>query len=114
MKKHLNIKALTTGVFVVAAMVLGAAYSPQASAVVWKTCTWTGAGGDNKFSTAANWSGCDGGTPIDHDEIRFESAPASDTNLINDLDVKLGGLVNKASTYDPNAGSYTIDKLDFW
>ncbi|PID33562.1 hypothetical protein CR969_00115, partial [Candidatus Saccharibacteria bacterium] len=22
--------------------------------------------------------------------------------------------VNKASTYDPNAGSYTIDKLDFW
>ncbi len=22
------------------------------------TCTWTGAGGNNNFSTAGNWSGC--------------------------------------------------------
>lgn len=37
-----------------------AVQSPQAMAA-GKTCTWTGAGGDNKFSTAGNWSGVMGG-----------------------------------------------------
>lgn len=35
------------------------------------SCTWTGAGADNNFSTADNWTGCGGGVPADGDNITF-------------------------------------------
>lgn len=47
------------------------------------TKTWTGAGGDNKFSTAANWSG---GVPTNGDSLSFDVASlGADTALDNDI-----------------------------
>lgn len=52
------------------------------------TCTWTGTGGNNSFSTPGNWSGCDHGSgaeaPTSGDSLVF---PESATNKgpVNDL-----------------------------
>ncbi len=48
------------------------------------TCTWAGTAGDNKFSTAANWTGCAGTAPIGDDSLLF-SLSATDLTLDNDI-----------------------------
>lgn len=48
-------------------------------------CTWTGLGGDNKFSTASNWSNCNGAEPQPGDD---------DTLIFNKDDVVAGVLDN--------------------
>jgi len=53
------------------------------------TCTWTGLGGDSKFSTGANWdAGCNGSNaPVsaDNDILIFNKDTATPGTLINDL-----------------------------
>jgi hypothetical protein len=77
-----------------------------------QTCTWTGAGTDNKFSTVANWSNCGGGAPLAGDIIRFDQVQASVVALVNDLNVNLGGLVT-ATVASTNYEGYSVDKLAF-
>lgn len=60
---------------------------PMAHAATY-SCKWTGLGGDNKFSTAANWSTCNGANvPVsaDHDNLIFDKSTATPGTLINDL-----------------------------
>lgn len=61
-------------------------FAPNASAL-GNTCTWTGTGGDGKFSTATNWTGCAGGVPSDLDSLAFDTTPltSADVNINNDL-----------------------------
>lgn len=42
------------------------------------TCTWTGEGIDNNFSTAANWSGCNDGVPGNGDNLAFDEKSTRD------------------------------------
>ena len=53
------------------------------------TCTWTGTGGNLNFSTAANWSGCNGAAPVpsDFDNLVFniQSATSNVYNPNNDI-----------------------------
>lgn len=59
-----------------------------------QTCTWTGAGADNKFSTVANWEDCGGGVPITGDKISFPyESVAPGQVLINDLDSDFSGVI---------------------
>jgi len=66
--------------------------------------TWTGTGGDNKFSTATNWSG--NAVPTNGDSILFNTAGLSaDTTLLNDITgLSLAGITE----YGANQFSYTI------
>lgn len=84
--------------FAVAIGVLGVA-SPQVYAVS-QTCTWTGAGGDSKFSTATNWSGCNSSVPQAGDVVRItaSSITADADKLTNDLNVDLGGVITENDT----------------
>jgi hypothetical protein len=59
---------------------------PAAFAAGPYTCTWTGAGSDGNFSTAANWSGCNSAAPVagDDDQLVF---PATSSNYTPDNDL---------------------------
>lgn len=60
---------------------------PRVSAAA-DTCTWTGAGSDDNFSTALNWTGCDGaGIPENGDVIEFDMTVPADYNesIVNDM-----------------------------
>lgn len=85
----LSVVALTLGI-------AGFVLSPSASAA-GKTCTWTGAAAEKKFSLAENWRDCGGAAPQAGDIIKFTKdglADGSDANkLTNDLNVALGGLI---------------------
>jgi autotransporter-associated beta strand protein len=48
------------------------------------TCSWTGAGANNKWSTAANWSACAVSGPQNADVLYFLNGAAQPTN-VNDL-----------------------------
>lgn len=67
------------------------------------TCTWTGTAGDNKFSTATNWSGCNSVAPQAGDILSFgaltppANSNASTVTLTNDLTVALGGVISTNS-----------------
>lgn len=52
------------------------------------TCTWTGGGSDDNFSTAANWTGCDNGTvPENGDTLEFDmTVPTTfEEVVVNDM-----------------------------
>ncbi|TXG78016.1 hypothetical protein E6P97_00495 [Patescibacteria group bacterium] len=76
------------------------------------TCTWTGSGADNKFTTAANWSGCDGaGIPENGDSVVFDDAGLTETKVVdNDI-----AALNVAALTFQNSGnghySYDINGL---
>lgn len=75
----------------------GLTFAPHAYAA-GQTCTWTGTAGDNKFSTAGNWTGCGGGAPQAGDTIAIDLATITDQQqLQNDLGVALGGVVFSSS-----------------
>lgn len=81
--KFHRLSGLLSGVGVLAASLL---FPAAAFAAAPYTCTWTGAGGDSNFSTAGNWSGCNGTSPqpADNDQLIF---PVGAPNLtpFNDL-----------------------------
>lgn len=64
-----------------------------------QTCTWVGTAGDNKFSTAANWTTCNGGTPQDGDTVSFDSTVILPTTndsqklIINDTNPTLAKVI---------------------
>lgn len=97
---------------VVAGLAGGLLCSQRAFAAV-QTCTWTGTAGDNKFSTATNWSNCGGATPLAGDIVRFDARPTGDKSLTNDLAVKLGGLLVTPTAYAAGNGNYTVNTLAF-
>lgn len=76
-----------------------------------QTCTWTGGGADNKFSTVANWSNCAGSTPLEGDIVEIDRAAfannATTAAVDNDLTVALGGFRTKAT-----GGSTSLYNLD--
>ncbi len=93
---------------VVAASVITTFSSLPASAAA-QTCTWTGVGGDNKFSTATNWSGCGTGAPQTGDNVVFDTADviagsASSAAITNDSNPQLA----KVTIYNGSATPKTI------
>lgn len=99
----LSAVALTLGI-------AGFVLSPSASAA-GKTCTWTGAAAEKKFSLAENWRDCGGAAPQAGDIIKFTKDGLADghgaNGLTNDLDVALGGLI-KDETGLPNNSSKDV------
>ncbi len=80
---------LSVGLLAIVAILLSVILSPSVSAAA-DTCTWTGGGSDNKFSTAANWTGCDNGhVPESGDALAFDlsslTSEASSGEVVNDL-----------------------------
>lgn len=98
--KSKNIKGLFVAGFFAVSSIVGVAtatVAPDAYAA-GQTCTWTGTAGDNKFSTAGNWSNCGVGAPGAGDEIIIPSgAVTNDQALINDLNVSLAGVTLDSS-----------------
>lgn len=79
-----------------------------------QTCTWTGSAGDNKFSTAANWSNCGGAAPLAGDTIRLPYiSGVSNAVLVNDLPqgTLLGGIVKDSSDGGTGITSYAVDTI---
>lgn len=97
--------------------VLNLALAPTVGAAA-DTCTWTGAGGDYKFSTAANWTGCDNSTvPESGDTLLFSSwiGPANGASnnaveLTNDMPNVVFGAVTTTGV-GTNGDYYIIDSL---
>ena len=68
---------------------------------------WTGAGTDNKFSTAANWQG--GVLPVAGNMLVFNTEPVAEkSDLNNDLDVVFGGVKSEGGQ---NNESYKLSSL---
>jgi autotransporter-associated beta strand protein len=51
-----------------------------AGAALAATCDWTGLGTSNRWSDAANWANCNGGTPKNGDSITFQANAAQRVN----------------------------------
>jgi len=91
------------GIYPLALVVLtaaGPATVPPAAAGASTTKTWTGLGGDNKWSTAANWSP---GAPVVGDDLVFPDAAAQ---KVNDNDVP--GMSFNSISFTGPAGGYNI------
>lgn len=100
-----TVAALVVGIF------SGVTFSPTAFAAA-QTCTWTGTAGDNKFSTATNWSNCGSGAPGAGDILSFGYQSSSTARVLtNDLGVDLGGL--NITTNGSSATTYYINTLAF-
>ncbi len=82
--------------------VLGAGHAAAAPL----TCTWTGAGSDSKFSTAANWSNCNSAAPLSGDSLIFDGS-ASNKAPANDI----GGLTIANITFT-NAAGFTVSGVN--
>lgn len=100
-----------------AALCAGGIYAAPAYAVA-NTCTWTGTAGDNKFSTATNWSGCNSTAPQAGDVIEFVYTTNASVTISNDLPAgtKLGGLTvdtEKAGTTTGETTQFQINSLAF-
>ena len=111
MKRFKRVLSGTSAAVLSLSSLLTMGFTGVAHAAV-QTCTWTGAGTDNNFSTVANWSNCGGGAPLAGDIIRFDQVQASVVALVNDLNVNLGGLVT-ATVASTNYEGYSVDKLAF-
>jgi autotransporter-associated beta strand protein len=104
----------------------------MASAVAPYSCTWTGAGSDGNFSTAANWSDCNGGlapVPTDGDLLIFPNA-VNNLTPNNDLSgatfqsiafsgSTLGGFTISGNSFtltggisDSSSGAFDFDEID--
>lgn len=74
-----------------------------------QTCTWTGGGGDNKFSTVANWSDCGGAAPTNDDSLVFDISSLTEDVTV-DSDINGLSVANIAFTGNNTSyNSYTID-----
>ncbi len=104
MKKHaFRVAGFVTGVATCLGMLVG-----HASAAGF-TCTWTGAGSDTKFSTAANWSSCNSVAPTNGDNLVFNGSAAS---LLpnNDLSGRTFGSLTFTGTagFDVSGNAFTL------
>ncbi len=111
MKRFKRVLSGTSAAVLSLSSLLTMGFTGVAHAAV-QTCTWTGAGTDNNFSTVANWSNCGSAAPLAGDIIRFDQVQASVVALVNDLNVNLGGLVT-AAVASTNYAGYSVDKLAF-
>jgi len=75
-----------------------------------QVCDWTGAGGNNSFSTPANWSNCGSAAPGASDIVRFPDSLTTNTNLVNDLGVPLAGVLTVPNPAN-NSYAYLIDTI---
>jgi hypothetical protein len=71
------------------------------------TLTWTGAGGDGKFSTATNWS--TGVAPVNGDSIVFDNTSLTGQQAVNDDISSLSLASIQFSGSSPQYYTYTID-----
>ncbi len=94
--------ATLAGLLAVVVSVVGVATNTYAAG---NTCTWTGAGGDSYFSTAANWSGC---TPTDGDDLIFPAAESASVYINNDSLTSLGSVTLNSSSNTSNYYTTTI------
>jgi len=95
-----------TTAFVVAVSSLLSLAAPAVVHAAAQTCTWTGTAGDNKFSTAANWSACGGAAPTNNDSIVFNGASTADVvTVTNDID---GLIVDGITVNSSEARRYVI------
>jgi fibronectin-binding autotransporter adhesin len=93
-----------------------------------QTCNWTGSAGDNKFSTAGNWSNCGSGVPQTGDMLAFsawtgvpgwtEQLGNNSTmthpptmSLVNDLPGTTLGGVSSTVTSSTSGSRFKIDSL---
>lgn len=76
-----------------------------------QTCTWTGGGGDNKFSTAANWSDCGGAAPTNGDLLAFDVGVLSGESYVT-LSNDITGLSIAGMTFAGSPSSYTGFRID--
>ncbi len=91
--------------FVVAFSSVLALAVPATTYAAGQTCTWTGGGSDDKFSTVANWSGCNDAAPTDNDNLVFNvSSLTTDTTVTNDI----SGLVVDALTVNGTNTEYSL------
>lgn len=78
-----------------------------------QTCTWDGSAGDNKFSTADNWTNCGTGAPLAGDVIAFTYASVNDAEVYtNDLGVALGGVTLTGGASGSSAKYVYISELE--
>lgn len=97
-----------------AAVVVGAVLSPLASANTTTMATWTGAAGDNRFSTAGNWK--EGVIPTTGAKLMLPCDENNPLSLTNDLQgVKFSGIETSSPSKDggPGCAPMTIDTIDF-
>ncbi len=105
MKRLKRLSSLATASVLSVSALLNIALVPVAGAAA-DTCTWTGAGGNNDFSTAANWSGCDNGTvPENGDALVFPSNVTDRAPVNNLISASFTSLTFTGT--DPSAG-YTF------
>ena len=77
------------------------------------TCTWTGSGGDDNISTAANWSGCDNATVPENGDILYFPDLGTDETVNNDIvSLSLAGMQFDADHADYYDGEYTLTGND--
>jgi hypothetical protein len=88
-------RALAVFVFAVA-MISGSFLQVRPAYATGGISTWTGAAGDNKFSTATNWQG--DVLPTAGDVLVFNQPSGASATLDNDLDLLYGGLSTGATS----------------
>jgi autotransporter-associated beta strand protein len=81
---------LKKGLIGIAAVVSLFAASDQAFAL--SQCRWTGEGADNKWSTAANWTACNGGHPQNGDDVTFVNGAKQPANQNDIAGLSLGSV----------------------
>lgn len=74
------------------------------------TCTWTGAGTDNKWSSAGNWDTCQGirAIPINTDTLIFPDGAARKTNTNDILNLQPASLQLNGLNYDISGNAITL------
>lgn len=101
-KRFSIVNALRASAFV-ALLGIGSLAVGQSASAAALTCSWTGAGGDNLFSTAANWEGCGGAAPSGGSKLVFKYAKVTDEQqLTNDIDAAFGGVILEGTSESTN------------
>lgn len=74
--------------------------------------TWTGAAGDNRFSTAGNWK--EGTVPVDGAKLVLPCNEGDPLTLTNDLsNVKFSGIEAASADSSKSCKNISIDAIDF-
>ncbi len=106
--KKLNLFVMA---FVLAVSAL-AVWTPGLAGAAADTCTWTGAGEDDNFSTSDNWTGCDNSTvPEAGDSLVFPMTVASaNRHPFNDLPegTSFAGIQFTGTNNDCTSLAYTL------
>ena len=107
-------KRIQTIIFILALTivpVIALGISSKAYAINFPICTWTGNGGDNNFSNAANWSGC-GGAPVSgtgpvnsgtYEMLYFDNSSLTQNEVLNN---DIGSLVIHGVRFEGSGSTY--------